>query len=105
MSKEDEELLKKFYFEFLKQEREEEGPFEYDEEEGEDMIVWQNDDFDEDGENLRDGMKQWQWLYDGEDGPDEDTVLARDEDRHWVLAPKKECVRVKGEWVYEEKSD
>lgn len=96
-----EELLKACFFDFLKQEREFDGPFEFDEELGEDVIAWYSEDFDENG-NLREGMKDWEWVLNGEDGPDDDTVLARDEERHWVVAPRSECVWDGNEWICKE---
>lgn len=59
------------YKEWLKKEREENGPFEIDEDTDEEIIAWMPDDFDDDG-NLREGMKKWQYLLDGKDEPDEE---------------------------------
>lgn len=66
-----EELTKEFFREWLRKEREENGPFEIDEDTDEEIIVWMPSDFDDDG-NLREGMKKWQYLLDGEDEPEEE---------------------------------
>lgn len=71
-----EELLKNFLEEYLemddewlKEEREENGPFEMVG--GKEIIAWMPDDFDDDG-NLREGMKKWQYLLDGTEPPEEE---------------------------------
>lgn len=66
-----EELTKEFYMEWLKKERDENGPFEIDEETGEEIIVWYPDDYDENFK-VRKGMEKWQYLLDGTEPPDED---------------------------------
>ena len=65
------ELIKEFIKEWLKKEREENGPFEIDDETGEERIVWYPGDYDENFK-VRKGMEKWQYLLDGEDEPEEE---------------------------------
>lgn len=61
MNKEEKAMFEEWYKEYLRKEREENGPYEMmgDRE----VIAWMPDDFDDDG-NLREGMKKWQHLLD-----------------------------------------
>lgn len=54
-------MFKEWYLEFIRKEREENGPYEMIG--GKEVIAWMPDDFDDDG-NLREGMKKWQHLLD-----------------------------------------
>lgn len=66
-----EELIKEFIKEWMKKEREENGPFEIDDETGEERIVWYPGDYDENFK-VRKGMEKWQYLLDGTEPPEEE---------------------------------